>query len=223
MAKPGRIERRADALSRERIVAAAIEILDSAGEGALTFRALAAHLATGSGAIYYRVADKQELLAVATDQIIATVIENGMADRTPREAVRTLASDVFDAIDAHPWLGAQLSGDPWQSAVLRILEGIGAPLEALGVPQNAQFNAATALLSLILGLASQYALGARHYSADMDRKKLLEKTAARWARLDPAHYPFVRQVATHLADHDDRQQFMAAIDLVLVGIESIRA
>jgi predicted nucleic acid-binding protein len=46
-----RAERRTDALSRERIVAAAIKILDDDGESALTFRALAARLATGSGAI----------------------------------------------------------------------------------------------------------------------------------------------------------------------------
>src|SRR3954470_15595882 len=46
-------ERREDALSRERIVGAAIELLDVMGEGGLTFRALAAHLKTGPGAIYW--------------------------------------------------------------------------------------------------------------------------------------------------------------------------
>jgi AcrR family transcriptional regulator len=44
-----RAERRTDALSKERIVEAAIEILDTEGEGALTFRALTARLATGAG------------------------------------------------------------------------------------------------------------------------------------------------------------------------------
>ena len=27
-------------------------------------------------------------------------------------AIRALALGVFDAIDAHPWIGAQLAGDP---------------------------------------------------------------------------------------------------------------
>src|ERR1700733_5580907 len=53
-----RAERRTDALSRERIVEAAIGILDTAGEGGLTFRALTARLATGAGAIYWHVASK---------------------------------------------------------------------------------------------------------------------------------------------------------------------
>ena len=38
-------------------------ILDEGGEGALTFRALAARLATGSGAIYWHVTDKAESIA----------------------------------------------------------------------------------------------------------------------------------------------------------------
>ena len=47
----------------------AIEILDAGGEAALTFRTLAARLETGSGAIYWHVANKDELLAAATDDL----------------------------------------------------------------------------------------------------------------------------------------------------------
>lgn len=39
---------------------------------------------------------------------------------------------------------------------------------------------------------------------------------------DPAKYPFVRQVATQLRDHDDREQFRAGIDLILAGIATVR-
>ncbi len=217
-----RPERRADALSKERIVGTAVEILDETGVNGLTFRALAARLATGSGAIYWHVADKDALLAAATDQVIARAMAQAAGDASPREAIRTLALAVFDAIDAHPWVGAQLSDDPWQSAVLRILEGVGAQVGALGVPERARFNVATALLSFILGLAGQYAVGSRHCDGDMDRTAVLRAVAARWARLDPAAYPFVRQVAAHLPEHDDREQFLAGIDLILAGIESVR-
>jgi AcrR family transcriptional regulator len=47
-AKAHRTERRRDALSKERIVEAAIEILNTEGESAPTFRALTARLATGA-------------------------------------------------------------------------------------------------------------------------------------------------------------------------------
>ncbi len=222
MATKSRTERRADALSKERIVQAAIEILDDKGEDALTFRALAARLATGSGAIYWHVTDKNDLLTAATDHVIARVMTDAVRGSTPQDVIRTIALGVFDAIHAHPWVGGQLSRNPWQYAVLRMLEGVGGQVKALGVPQQAQFNAATALMSFILGLAGQYAASARLLTRDTDRAAFLGAVAAQWAQLAPSKHPFVRQVATQLAGHDDREQFLAGIDLILVGIENAR-
>lgn len=221
-ARTERTERRADALSKERIVEAAIEILDTDGESALTFRALAARLATGSGAIYWHVAGKNELLAAATDDIIARVMTEVVSGAEPREAIRAVALGVFDAIDAHPWVGAQLSREPWQSAVLQIFESVGGRLQALGVPERAQFDCASALLNYVLGLAGQYAAGARLLAPDTDRSAFLATVAARWAQLDPAKYPFVRRMAAQLPGHDDREQFLAGIDLILTGITPVR-
>ena len=214
-----RAVRRADALSKERIIQAAIAVLDAEGAAGLTFRALATRLATGSGAIYWHVADKDALLAAATDQIIAAALASIGPGVSPSEIIRAIGLAVFDAIDTHPWLGAQLSGDPWQYAVLRILEGVGAQVEVLGVSEQAQFNAATALLSFILGLAGQYAVRSRRFATGTDRNTALRAVADRWLELDPAEHPFVRQVAAQLPDHNDREQFLAGINLILAGIE----
>ncbi|XYD11848.1 TetR family transcriptional regulator (plasmid) [Methylobacterium sp. NMS12] len=218
----GKMQRRGDALSKERIVEAAIKILDAQGAVGLTFRELSARLTTGSGAIYWHVPDKDALLAAATEHVIVRAKAEGVERAHPQEAIRTLALGVFDAIDAHPWLGAQLSGNPRQPAVLRILEGLGTQVAALGIPERAWFNAATALLSLILGLAGQYAVGSRRSAGDKDRTAFLRAVAAEWTQLDPAQYPFVRQVAAYLPEHDDREQFLAGIDLILVGIDHMR-
>jgi AcrR family transcriptional regulator len=217
-----RTERRADALSKERIVEAAIEILDADGEGALTFRALAARLATGSGAIYHHVAGKNELLAAAAADVIARVMNAEVGGAEPRAAIRAIALGVFDAIDGHPWVGAQLSREPWQPAVLQIFERVGEQLQALGVPERAQFDCASALENYVLGLAGQYAAAARLIPRETDRSAFLGTVAARWARLVPAEYPFVRQMAARLPEHDDREQFLAGIDLILVGIAAVR-
>lgn len=226
MTSRSRIGRRSEALSKARIVEAAIELLDSAGEDALTFRALAAHLATGAGAIYWHVTDKRDLLAAATDHIVARVMADAATGSDPKAVIHAMAHGLFDAIHAHPWVGGQLSRNPWQYAVLRIMEGIGGQVQALGVPKRAQFNVVTALLSFILGLAGQYAAGARLLPHDADRaefrKAHLGAVAAKWMELDPAAHPFVRQVAKILPEHDDREQFLAGIDLILAGIESIR-
>ena len=105
---------------------------------------------------------------------------------------------------------------------LQIFEGLGGPLQALGVPGRAQFDSATALVNYILGLAGQYAAGARLLSPDTDRAAFLANIAARWAQLDPAEYPFVHQMAAQLREHDDREQFLAGIDLILAGIGTVR-
>ena len=217
-----RSERRADALSKERIIEAAMEILDTAGEGALTFRALAARLATGSGAIYWHVASKSDLLGATTDHAIARVMTDVVGDAEPRETIRAVALGVFDAIDAHPWVGAQLHREPWRSATLQIFEKVGGQLQALGVPEQAQFDAVSALVNYILGVAGQNAANARLHARETDRAAFLATVAARWAQLDPGEYPFVRQVARPLREHDDREQFLAGIDLILTGIEALR-
>ena len=211
-------ERRADALTRERIVEAAIGLLDAEGEAGLTFRALAARLETGHGAIQWHVANKAELLKAATDDVIARAMTEVVRGAAPREAVRAIASGVFDAIDAHPWVGAELSREPWQSTLLRIFEGVGGQLQALGVPEPAQFDCATAIVSYMLGLAGQYAAGVRLLTRDTDRSAFLATLAAQWEQLDPAQYPFTRQSATQLREHDDREQFLAGIDLILTGV-----
>jgi hypothetical protein len=129
---------------------------------------------------------------------------------------------VFDAIDAHPWVGAQLSREPWQSAMLQIFESVGEQLQTFGVPKPAQFDCASALVNYVLGLAGQYAAAARLLVPETDRSAFLTTVAAQWTQLDPAQYPFMRQVATQLRDHDDREQFLAGIDLILAGITTVR-
>ncbi|HEY0934183.1 MAG TPA: hypothetical protein VGD91_10615, partial [Trebonia sp.] len=73
----------------------------------------------------------------------------------------------------------------------------------------------------VFSAACQYAASARLLPPDTDRTAFLETVAARWAQLDPARYPFVRQVAAQLPGHDDREQFLAGIDLILAGIAAV--
>ena len=220
MAKQGR-ERRADALSKQRIVEAAVAILDADGEAALTFRTLAARLATGSGAIFWHVANKDELLAATTAFIVEGVTAKAEFDAEPRVTIRAIALKMFDAIDVHPWVGAQLAQAPWQSAMLEIFERIGAQLLLLNVPEKARFDCASALVTYIIGAAGQNAANGSLLATRADRDAFLENVAAQWAQRDPAAYPFVHQIATQLREHDDREQFLAGIDLILAGIDAI--
>ncbi len=215
--------RRTDGLSRELIIQAATDLLDSGGESALTLRALTLRLHTGYGAIYHHVADKSDLLAAATDDAITRVLAGVVIDADPREALRSVAVGLFDAIDAHPWVGAELSREPWRTAMLEFYESIGRLLYALAVPGRARFDAAGALVNYVLGVAGQNAANARRRAAsDTDRAALLDTVAAQWAQLNPSQYPFVHEAATQLRDHDDRDQFLAGVDIFLAGIATLR-
>jgi hypothetical protein len=143
----------------------------------LTFRRLAQLLRTGPGAIYHHVAKRTSF--------------------SPEDTVRMIALAVFDAIDAHPWVGAQLA-NPRQPAMLRIFESIGRAVHALGVPDAAGFTSASALTNYIVATGG------------------LE-----WANLDRDEFPFTRNVAEQMRDHDDRAQFLDGIDLILTGIRML--
>jgi AcrR family transcriptional regulator len=217
-----RSSRRALPLSRDVIVQAAIDLLDAEGEHGLTLKALTVRLSTGYGAIYHHVADRDDLLAAATDHVIAHVVADPAVDAEPRQVLRALALGLFDAIYAHPWAGAQLTRQPWRPALLDIYESTAAQLRALGVPDRALPDSAGVLVNYIFGVAEQNAANARALAeSKMERSEFLADVAARWAQLDPARYPSMRKARTHLREHDDREQFLAGIDLILAGIETV--
>lgn len=208
--------RRSDALSRERIVEATIQILDTAGESGLTVRAVTAHLSTGRGAIYHHVANKDELLAAAADGVINQVVAGAARDDDPRRTIRALALGIFDAIDGHPWVGTQLSREPFQPAVLQIWKSLGVQLHNLGIAGTALSDAGSALVNYVLGAAAQHAVGARRVPDDAARKDYLEALAAQWSQHDS--HPLVQKSAALLPEHDDREQFLAGVDIFLAGV-----
>jgi AcrR family transcriptional regulator len=214
-------QRRTDALSKQVIVRAATEILDAGGEPGLTFSALTRHLNTGYGAIYHHVANKSDLLAAATDDVVARVLAELGTDAEPLSALRAVALGLFDAIDAHPWVGAQLTREPWRPTLLDVYQSVSEQLEALNVPEEAIFDAAGVLMNYILGVAGQNAANARILAGTKtDRADFLADLAAQWAQLDPARHPWAQRAAKQLLDHDDRAQFLAGVNLILAGINA---
>jgi AcrR family transcriptional regulator len=216
-------QRREESLSRESIIEASIELLDGSGEGGLTFRALSERLATGPGAIYWHIANKSDLLTAACDAIVARTMEARVARATPKATIRAVALGMFDAIDAHPWVGSALIRAELQSPMVRVLECIGQQVRALGVPDKEEWATVSALLNYILGVGGQNAAnGQLARTRGLDRSDFLKAVATVWSQLDPHDYPFARSLAGQLRAHDDRMDFLAGIDLILKGIESSR-
>ena len=120
-------------------------------------------------------------------------------------------------------MGSALARAPGQLPTVRILERIGQQVRALGVPHEEQFAAACALLNYILGVGKQNAANTQlARTRGFDRSDFLDSVATAWSQLDAAEYPFARSVAGQLRAHDDRVDFLVAIDLILSGLESPR-
>jgi AcrR family transcriptional regulator len=211
--------RRDDSLSRERIIDAAIAILDQDGERGLTFQALSAHLATGPGALYGHIANKADLLTAACDAIVARAVTPDAPGATPQAAIRTLALAIFDAMDAHPWAGAALIQAGGKMPVVRILESVGRQLGALGVPEAARWAGVCALVNYILGVSGQNAANAQRARAEgAERGAFLAAVSAEWNQLDAVQFAFTRSMAAQLRAHDDREDFLAGVDILIRGL-----
>ncbi|WP_433218196.1 TetR/AcrR family transcriptional regulator [Microtetraspora malaysiensis] len=93
--------RREQGLSRDQIVRAAIELLDAEGLDALSMRKLGARLGAGATSLYWHVANKDELLELAMDEVYREVPTPVGASW--RETAGAIAWGLRGAILAHPW------------------------------------------------------------------------------------------------------------------------
>lgn len=216
-------------LSRDQIVAAAIELLDAGGEGALTVRALSERLSTGAGAIAYHVGKRDDLLDAATETVVTAALAAAPvpAASTPAEEIREAALALFDAITAHPWLATRLTlqivRNPVGPVTVGIFERLGRQVQALGVPEERWFDAASTLRDYILGAVSQNVrIEGDTSGTDGDADREEHAASASLQELTPEAYPFMHAIVGRMRDHDDREQFLTGIAVILDGLTRLR-
>jgi AcrR family transcriptional regulator len=89
-------------LSRERIVDAALGLIDRDGIGALTMRRVADELDVQAPSLYNYVRSKDELLDAVGEVVIQTVDLSGFGRLAWREAIELWAWSYYEALAAHP-------------------------------------------------------------------------------------------------------------------------
>ncbi|GAQ52547.1 TetR family transcriptional regulator [Streptomyces sp. LBUM 1476] len=212
---------RADALSQELIVGAAVALLDELGERGLTFRLLAEQLNTGTGALYWHVSNKGELVALAADQVLGhAVAAHPSLEEEAGSGLRALAVAVFDALDRHPWAASHVSAPPTLANALRLLDRIGTLVARTGLPAERHFEVSTAISYYVTGVSAQIITPRTTLDATISREDFLARTAQHWEALDPADYPFLTRTTQHLRDHADRDQFITGLDMLLDGLNA---
>jgi AcrR family transcriptional regulator len=149
--QPAAGARRAEPLSVERIVTAAVAELDEYGAERLTMRRLAQRLDVTSTALYWHVRTKEDVLDLAVDHVLGEVSVPSGGE--PRAAARALLVDWRSAMLRHPWSSGLLGRPLLGPNVLARIEFLQATLVRAGL-SGVDLQVATKLLSnVVIGTA----------------------------------------------------------------------
>lgn len=136
-------------LTRESIVAAAVEILDTYGLADMTMRRVATSLGVAPGALYWHIANKQELIAAIAEKILAPVLTHPTSTG-PAALAGELRATMLSRRDGAELVAAALSQP--ESATRTVVEKQLA--ETLPGDDDLARVGSASLLHLVLGATS---------------------------------------------------------------------
>jgi AcrR family transcriptional regulator len=204
-------------LSREDIVRMAIKVLDRKGLEAFSMRVMARELGTAAtSALYWRIANKNDLLELAVDEVLADALAADPEDKDWREQVSVIVQAAYRTLAEHPWAQQLLAshaglGPNYQS----LTEKVQAVLRSAGF-KGAHLDAAmSAIIHYLIGSAVTDAA----WAAVVRRSGMNEPG---WAREAGDQLGLA---ATHLAAYLDRTsaagpeaRFSSGLRVILVGL-----
>jgi AcrR family transcriptional regulator len=217
--------RAAGPLSRERIVAAAIELADTEPGGEVTMRALAARLGVRSPMGLYRyVHSKDGLADLMADEIYGLLAVTRGAGWRP--ALRELGISGWSAVQRHPWFARlAFARPPLGPHALAAYDAALAELEPLGLPAATRMGFVNTVLGHVLGsglaLGEERAMRARTgLATDRD---LAAATAPYLQQVIAAgRYPhFIGWATDPGRDEPPPQGFAVILDWLLDGLAAL--
>lgn len=234
MDEPDTPERRGR-LSRSRVLAAAVALVDREGLAALTMRRLAADLGVEPMAIYRYTAGKEGLLDGLVEAFFAEVNErlrtsagaaadlsstpSGAPSAIPawRAELRRIARAFAASVHAHPEILPVVATRPLAVPVarrpapaLQLTEHILAVLARAGFDDATSLTIYRAFVAWNLGCLL---VDKRQVVDDPDEPDLLLRLGLH--RLPAAQYPRLRALVPQLAEYDDEQELIAGLDSLL--------
>ncbi|MEU6281066.1 TetR/AcrR family transcriptional regulator C-terminal domain-containing protein [Streptomyces sp. NPDC047028] len=186
-----------DTLTADRIVRAAIELLDDEGLDGLNMRSLAKRLGTAATAVYWHIKTKDDLVRLAGDAIWHEVEPLDLGTTDWRTAATTHATRMHAMLTRHPWLvqafGSHLLHGPGQARyndlTLAIYEQAGFTTDGADQAAAAVF---TFVLGSALGPAAQVSLNRRLSKNGADAEQLMADAMTR-ATETAMHFPHLRE------------------------------
>ena len=208
------------ALSRERVLEAAVALADESGIGSLTMRKLAQELGVEAMTLYYYVAKKDDILNGIVDIVVGEIELPSPGDEW-KQALRRMAISAYEVLVRHRWAASLvLSSSGVSQARLRYMEAILGTLRTAGFSAEMTDHGYHALESHIMGFTL--------WEVGMDlgsRDDLARKATDFLGALEREELPYiVEHVEQHLKPRrpDDEGEFAFGLDLILDGLEKLR-
>jgi AcrR family transcriptional regulator len=199
--------RRPAPLTRERIVAAAVSLLDEHGVDGLTMRRLAQALDVTATALYWHVRTRDDVLDLAVDEIFGEVAIP-VAGRSWRADVRALVRGWRAAMLRHPWAPSLVGRPLLGPNVLARTEFLQAALVRGGLSGRRLAVTTRLIANFVIGAALTESTWRQ---ATGDRAEARHRLTA-----DPAAYPTLT-ASGHLDESrwPDEDLFNAGLDAIL--------
>jgi AcrR family transcriptional regulator len=208
------------ALTRDRVIATAVQIADERGLGAITMRAVASRLGVEAMSLYNHVANKDDILDGMADFVAEQFdLPDDAADW--REAMRRRAISAHEVFGAHPWgptlFDARGASGP---ASLRYFDWVLGVLMQAGFSEDGAMHAFSLLDSYVYGFGMQEF----NFSA-MGELTPEERAEALVAFVPPDTYPYLHRMASRAMEtgYDADADFEFGLTIILDGLERFRA
>ncbi|WP_308401597.1 TetR/AcrR family transcriptional regulator [Streptomyces roseoverticillatus] len=174
-------------------MAEALRLLDAEGLDVLSMRRLADPLGTAATSLYRHVANKDELIGLALDEVFAECLP-AIDEQTPwREFVSECGHAVRMMILRHPWTTAVLGGvgmTYFGPNLMLLSEAMLGALEEAGFPLREAGSLMSMVFAYVIGMADTEAA----WLANLARSGVTEEEWARraWPPAERAIQPFPR-------------------------------
>jgi AcrR family transcriptional regulator len=201
-------------LSRERIVAAAVDLLDAEGVGGFSMRALAARLRAGTMSLYEYVKSKEDVLDLALDEVFGEIAaEEGPTWRAT--VVRQLAESRH-VMRRHPWVPALTATRPLLGpnflARSRLFYSSLAAAGLSGPALTAAVGTLTSYVNGYVAAENTWWATVRTPEADAGIRERVARFLAENATELSRH--------AHVDDGDFESQFLLGLEIILDGVET---
>jgi AcrR family transcriptional regulator len=214
-------------LSRDRVLRAAVALADEGGIESLTMRRLADKLGSAPMSLYYHVANQEALLDGVADLILREIIDATTKIETdPNDWKSVLRRRILAARDVllrHPWAPhlIQTRTNTSTSSMRYFDSLIGLLLDA-GFSVDLTHHALHALGSRALGF-TQELYDDSEAPDDEAIAALLEQVADEYPHIATMVKGISHDADTTLGWCDDQFEFEFGLDLLLDGLERLRA